>query len=172
MLSYNSMNATHEALLLEIRLLRSEVALLKASSIQLQEENTHLKEKLRRNSKNSSKPPSSDQKPSKEAPKKGGAKPGHPGHFRALFAKEQIDAFVDLKARGCSTCGGAVRPSGEPPSIHQQVEIAPKPFIVTQYNREHFYCPCCRKYGAALLPSDIGSSAFGTRLSAFMGFLT
>ena len=78
----------------------------------------------------------------------------------------------DLRAGHCPTCGTEVRPSGKPPSVHQQVEIAPKPYIVTQYNREAFYCPCCRKYGTAPLPSHIGASAFGTRLSAFMGFLT
>ena len=132
-----------------------------------------LEEKLKLNSKNSSKPPSTDQKGKDEVPKKkGGAKPGHPGHFRALFPASQVDKFVNLSAETCPTCGEDVKPTGEEPSIHQQVEIAPKPYIVTQYNREPFYCPCCRKYGVAPLPLHIGSSAFGTRLSAFMGFLT
>jgi transposase len=166
------MHATYEDLLSEIRALRNEVAVLKTENAQLRAENADLKEKLRLNSKNSSKPPSSDQKPSKEPPRKGGAKPGHPGHYRPLFSQEQVDAFVELKATGCPSCGGAVRPSGELPSIHQQVEIAPRPFIVTQYNRESFYCPCCRTYGTAPLPAEVGSSAFGTRISAFMGFLT
>ena len=139
----------------------------------LEKKIAELEEKLKLNSKNSSKPPSTDQKGTNETPKKkGGAKPGHPGHFRSLFPANQVDAFVDLQAENCPTCGGTVQPSGELPSIHQQVEIAPKPYIVTQYNREHFYCPCCRKYGAAPLPKSIGPSAFGTRLSAFMGFLT
>lgn len=159
------MHAAYEDLLLEIRSLRNEIAMLKAESAQL-------KEQLRLNSKNSSKPPSSDQKPSKDAPKKGGAKPGHPGHYRPLFSQEQVDVVVELKATDCPTCGAEVHPTGEPPSIHQQVEIAPKPLVVTQHNRERFYCPCCRKYGVASLSKDVGPSAFGTRLSAFMGFLT
>ncbi len=167
------MNATYEDLLSEIRILRSEVASLKVENARLRDENIQLKERLKLNSKNSSKPPSTDQKGTDNTPKKkSGAKPGHPGHFRSLFSESQVDAFVNLKASSCPTCGETVRPSGEPPSIHQQVEIAPKPYIVTQYNREGFYCPCCRKYGSAPLPSHIGSSAFGTRLSAFMGFLT
>lgn len=165
--------ASYEDLLSEIRMLWNKVSSLKAENAQLREENAQLKERLRLNSKNSSKPPSSDQKSSDTTPKKiGGAKPGHPGHFRPLFKEAQVDKFVDLKATRCPTCGGQVCPSGAPPSIHQQVEIAPKPYVVTQYNRENFYCPCCRKYGAAPLPSHVGPSAFGTRLSAFMGFLT
>jgi hypothetical protein len=93
-----------------------------------------LEEKLKLNSKNSSKPPSTDQKGANDVPKKkGGAKPGHPGHFRPLFSAAQVDAFVNLRAENCPSCGEAVQPSGEPPSIHQQVEIAPKPYIVTQY---------------------------------------
>lgn len=39
-----------------------------------------LEERLNLNSKNSSKPPSLDQKRNKR-PSKGGAKPGHPGHY-------------------------------------------------------------------------------------------
>lgn len=160
------MNASNEQWLAEIQALRKE-------NIELRELVRKLEEQLKRNSKNSSKPPSTDQKGSNDVPKKkGGAKPGHPGHFRSLFPESQVDAFVNLQAENCPTCGGAIRPSGESPSIHQQVEIAPKPYTVTQYNRESFYCPCCRKYGVAPLPRQIGSSAFGTRLSAFMGFLT
>ena len=167
------MNASYEKLLIEIRLLRSEVSSLKAENTKLREENARLKEQLNLNSKNSSKPPSTDQKSKNDVPKKkGGAKPGHPGHFRPLFSADQVDVFVDLRGENCPSCGEAVRPSGEPPSIHQQVEVAPKPYIITQYNRESFYCPCCRSYGVAPLPSHIGPSAFGTRLSAFMVFLT
>lgn len=160
------MNSPYEELLAEIRALRKENA-------ELREKVRQLEEKFNLNSKNSSKPPSTDQKGSNDAPKKkGGAKPGHPGHFRPLFSADQVDAFVDLRAENCPSCGGTVKPSGEAPSIHQQVEIASKPYVVTQYNRESFYCPCCRKYGVVPLPSEVGSSAFGTRLSAFMGFLT
>lgn len=160
------MNIQIEDLLTEIRALRKENA-------ELREKVRQLEEQLKLNSKNSSKPPSTDQKGTNDAPKKkGGAKPGHPGHFRSLFPESQVDEFIYLKTTHCPTCGEAVQPSDKLPSIHQQVEIAPKPYIVTQYSRESFYCPCCRKYGVAPLPNQVGSSAFGTRLSALMGFLT
>ena len=48
----------------------------------LEKKIAHLEELLKLNSKNSSKPPSSDQKGSNDTPKKkGGAKPGHPQQF-------------------------------------------------------------------------------------------
>jgi transposase len=126
------MNVPYEELLVEIRALSKENA-------ELREKVRQLEERLKLNSKNSSKPPSTDQKGTNDVPKKkGGARPGHPGHFRPLFTNGQVDAFVNLKATNCPTCGETVRPSGKPPSIHQQVEIAHKPYIVTQYNREAF----------------------------------
>ncbi len=131
-----------------------------------------LEERLKLDSKNSSKPPSSDQKGSSKPHKKGGARPGHPGHFRPLFSAEQINKRVVLKVKNCPTCGSTVRPTNEPPSIHQQVEIPEVCFHVTEYVRHEFYCPCCRVYGAAPLPPEIGTSAFGTRLTALMSFLS
>jgi transposase len=174
------MNASYDELLTEIRILRQEVVSLKSKvaslvieNVMLREKNAQLEERLKLNSKNSSKPPSTDQTGTSDVPKKkGGARPGHPGHFRPLFSESQVDAIVHLRTNNCPSCGSVVQPSGDAPSIHQQVEIAPKPYIVTQYNREAFYCPCCRKYGTAPLPAHIGLSAFGTRISAFMGFLT
>ena len=65
---------------------------------------TTLEEKLRTNSSNSSKPPSSDppgtlKRDPKEPPTRGkkrkkGAQPGHPGHHRALIPIDQLDALV------------------------------------------------------------------------------
>jgi len=165
------MNGLLEELLEKIRFFEEEIKALREENIRLRERIAYLEELLNLNSKNSSKPPSSDQKGSSEPPRQGGAKPGHSGHFRVLFPQDKVDSFITLKAKICPTCGGSVVSLDEPPTIHQQVEIAAKPFVVTQYNRKHFYCPCCRKYGVAPLPKEVGLSAFGTRLSAFMSFL-
>lgn len=62
MLNWSTTNASYEELLREIRTLGNEIALLKAENAQLREENAHLKEQLKLNSKNSSRPPSTDQK--------------------------------------------------------------------------------------------------------------
>lgn len=131
------MQPSYEELIGEIRLLREE-------NSKLRERITQLEEQLKLNSKNSSKPPSSDQKGSSQPHKKGGAQPGHPGHFRPLFSAAQIHKRVSLKVTTCPTCGTSVRPTNEPPTIHQQVELPEVCFRVTEYERHEFYCPCCR----------------------------
>jgi hypothetical protein len=138
----------------------------------LEKKVAELEERLKLNSKSSSKPPSTDQKSSSEPHKKGGARPGHPGHFRALFASDQIHEYVSLEVKACPTCGTAVRPTQEPPTIHQQIELPKVCFHVTQYERHEFYCPCCRTYGVAPLPAHVGTSAFATRLTAFTSLLS
>lgn len=166
------MQVSYEELVSEIRRLREEVQALREENGRLKDEVAHLREQLHLNSKNSSKPPSSDQKKSSEPPKKGGARPGHPGHFRSLFSAEEIDERISLKATTCPNCGKNVEPLDRPPTLHQQVEIPPQSFRVIQYERHPFYCPCCRAYGVAPLPPKVGASAFGTRLTAFMSFLS
>ena len=159
------MNSSFEELITEIRALRKENA-------DLREKIRQLEEQLNLNSKNSSKPPSTDKKESSKIRKKNGAKPGHPGHFRALFSPDQVDEHVVLKIGSCPRCSNTVRAVDEEPSIHQQVEIPEVCYRVTQYERHNFYCPCCRTYGVAPLPVEVGTSAFGTRLTAFTSFLT
>ncbi len=109
------MNIGYKDFFLEIRTFRKQNA-------ELRERIRDLEEELKLNSKNSSMPPSSDQKDADEIPKKRGgrAKPGDPGNWHPLFSREEVDAFVELKAMQCPSCRGAVRPSGEPASIHQQ----------------------------------------------------
>ncbi|HNA62866.1 MAG TPA: DUF6444 domain-containing protein [Rhabdochlamydiaceae bacterium] len=159
------MNASYEELLAEISALGKENAELKERVGQLEEQ-------LKLNPKNSSKPPSTDREGTDDVPKKKGrAKPGHPGHFRPIFSTDRVDAFFNLREENFPSCEKTMERSGDPISIHQQVEIAPKPYVVTQYNRESFYCPFCKKYGVAPIPDHVGPLEFGTRLSAFMGFL-
>jgi transposase len=69
---------------------------LSAANFKLMEENKKLHKKIKElevrfnlNSDNSSKPPSTDQKKNKQAPK-GGARKGHVGHHRKLYSVDQI----------------------------------------------------------------------------------
>ena len=63
-----------------------------------------LEEQLNLNSKNSSKPPSSDQKSNRNGPK-GGAKPGHKGHYRTLLPLEKVSQTIISKISKCHHCG-------------------------------------------------------------------
>ncbi|NJK36470.1 MAG: hypothetical protein HC920_01085 [Oscillatoriales cyanobacterium SM2_3_0] len=68
---------------------------LKAENQELKAENQLLKERLKQNSKNSSKPPSQYQgkgfkvKEKKRVQKKRGGQPGHEGHERKLYPIEE-----------------------------------------------------------------------------------
>jgi len=81
-----------------------------------------LEEKCNLNSKNSSKPPSSDQKPSGKSPKqkfkKNGAKPGRCGYFWPTFTQGEVDQFIDVEVQKCPTCKGSVKFAGKE-LIHQ-----------------------------------------------------
>src|SRR6266852_756693 len=97
----------------------------------------------KKNSTNSSKPPSSDivKKP-KDKPKDGkkrkrGAQPGHPRHERAPFADENV-TYVELRCLECPDCHGPVVPSKEPPKVLQQVDLAlPSEMISVAGYRAH-----------------------------------
>ena len=116
----------------EITQLKEEITQLREENVKLREENARLKEQLNLNSKNSSKPPSSDQKGSSNVHKKGGARPGHRAHHRSLFPIEQVHKRITLKVTHCHICGNRVQALKRPPSIHQQVEIPKVCFQITQ----------------------------------------
>ena len=126
-----------------------------------------LEERLNLNSSNSSKPPSSDQKKNKQAPK-GGAKKGHAGHFRKLFPEEQISKKVLSPLDACEYCG-STNLKHKSPHIFQQVDIPEvKPFV-TQIERQKAQCLCCQKQLTAPFPKEYDHSSFGPRLISFIG---
>jgi len=70
-----------------------------------------LEEKLKTNSKNSSKPPSQDpyRKKSKRArsERKQGGQPGRKGMFRKPFRKKDLSAFIEINPTKCPECKGS-----------------------------------------------------------------
>jgi transposase len=134
---------------------------------------SELEERLNSNSQNSSKPPSSDMKSSKEPPRKGGAKPGHNGHHRQLLPAEQVDAFHVCIQQRCPRCASDnLQQEPTEISIWQQVEIPKKVAHVTQYERQAFYCLACGHGGTAPLPDGVEYSAFGPRLKGWISTCT
>ena len=92
-----------------ITMLNEKVATLTEENTRLKEENASLKEQLNKNSKNSSKPPSSDvfDKPTpkslrKKSSKNQGAQKGHKGSGFTMNKKP--DAFVNHIPQICNTC--------------------------------------------------------------------
>lgn len=136
--------------------------------------------RARKNSGNSSKPPSSDvvkPKPpaggSKKAGKrKRGAQPGHPRHQRPAFDESQIDLFWDYTWPACPDCGGAVEPTVEPPRVIQQVELAQLPIAISEHRSQACWCSNCQNTHYAPIDEDVRRAGLvGPRLTALVAYL-
>lgn len=134
----------------------------------------------RKNSGNSSKPPSSDiakpprpelGKAGKQKRKRGG-QPGHPRHERPPFGPEDIDQTWDYSLGACPDCGGQLTPGDEPPRVLQQVEIVARPIQVSEHRGLACFCPHCQKTHYAPLPEEVRRAGLiGPRLTAVVAFL-
>ena len=170
----NQLQEQNRLLQEQSRLLQEQSKLFQEQSKSFQEENQRLREKiskleekLRLNSKNSSSPPSRDQKKNKQAPK-GGAKPGHKGHFRPLFSDEQISKKVIVPVERCPKCGSH-NMRLEESMIFQQIDLPPIQPEITQIERERKCCLDCQHHALAPFPEGYDYTAFGPRLTAFVG---
>jgi transposase len=133
--------------------------------------------KAKKNSSNSSKPPSSDLvKPPKPPRKDGqnrqrGGQPGHEQHLRDDFPPETIDQVVPYTLDCCPDCGGKLRTFERLADVLQQVEIAAAPTVVTEHRVLGYWCPHCRKYHSASLPKAVEAAGlFGPRLTALVAY--
>ena len=135
--------------------------------------------KAKKNSSNSSKPPSSDMvRPPKPSAKNGkkrkrGGQPGHPQHVRPIFPPEAVNHIEPHTLDCCPDCGGALRLAKKrPPAVLQQIEITETPTIVTEHQGLAHWCPHCRKFHYAPLPDAVVKAGlFGPRLTALVAFM-
>ena len=119
-----------------------------------------------KNSKNSSKPPSTDKKAKREASRPGGAKPGHEAHNRALA--DNPDEYRDYRPEVCEACGGAFGPDASEELIgeYDEIEIPPvKPHII-RHRRYACRCGRCCLAVEAPAPAIAGQTPFGPRIHA------
>jgi transposase len=154
--------------------LRQENAALKADKARLEAELAA----ARKDSSNSSKPPSSDivnpprPKAKNGRKRKQGAQPGHPRHQRPPLPPDQIDGTIDYHLDGCPHCGGPVEPSPEPPRILQQIEIIVKPIEVIEHRGLAYFCPKCQTIHYAPIDDPIRQAGLtGPRLTALIAYL-
>jgi transposase len=136
--------------------------------------------KARKNSSNSSKPPSSDiVKPPHKTGKRGrrtkrkrGGQPGHPRHERSAFGPEEINATWIHYYTGCPCCGGELIDADGPPKVLQQVELRECPIQVEEHQRHFQHCTTCGKTHLVPWPEDLKKAGLvGPRLTALIGFL-
>jgi transposase len=147
----------------------------------LQQQVQQLQAQLKLNSRNSSKPPSSDPwKPRNRRRPASGRKPGgqlgHPGHCRKRLPPQRVNHTVDYHPTHCRFCQGALprqaRPGDPSPAWHQVAELPPVAVFVTEHLAHGRTCPDCGKVTYASIPQEIRRQAFGPRLTAAISYFS
>jgi transposase len=143
---------------------------------QLREQMGWLQERLKVDSRNSSKPPSSDGPSSGNraqrhaSGRKRGAQKGHPGAYRELLPQTEVDGVHDCVPAALCACGGAVNVQGKP-VCHQVFDIPPVAPVVHEYRLYSGICAQCGLGHRAALPSGVPSGQIGPRALALVGVL-
>ena len=138
----------------------------------------------KKNSTNSSKPPSSDGlagkqrrrcSPRKKSGRKPGGQPGHTGHERPQV--ENPDRIEEVLPQQCKHCGTALPQAPEQRQttsdvFRRQIVDLPEVIVpvVTEYQYPKLVCPCCQKETrAAMRPEH--EQEIGERLTAAISYL-
>lgn len=160
-----------------IKQLENKVVELERRIETLEKHIEKLERLLSMNSKNSSKPPSSDPpgmsvtllKPRR---KKHGAKNGHQPHLRSLLPQEFVKKHIHLKADIC-TCGSTnLKDADREPLRHQIVDIPPISPEAIEYIQYISQCRDCGAFVYRPLPDDIKRKYFGPGVLAVVAVLT
>jgi len=178
-------DVTISQLLLQIDLLRSQVLRLEQTNAQLRGEvrqlgadNQKLKDqitRLKRDSSNSSKPPSSDiVKPKKKGMSRGkrkrriGGQKGHPRNERIPFAPDDIGPVIPYELSPQQAQG--LIPLEEW-FVLQQVDLVEKPYVVTEHRARKYLDPQTGRIVIAPLPVAVKAAGLmGPRLSALAAY--
>ena len=162
----------------ENELLRHENTVLKAENAMMKTEVAELRARLDSNSRNSSKPPSSDgykKKSIKPAFPKGkgsshGGQKGHKGHtLQQVKAPDQIVACIP----DICTCGHEFEKGELMLAEKRQVFDLPQPTLeITEYQIFKASCPTCGKEQKGIAPEGVNAPVqYGNKVKAFVVLL-
>jgi transposase len=178
-------DVTISQLSLQNDLLRSQVLALEQTNAQLQSDIRQLRAdhqklqdqiaRLKRNSSNSSKPPSSDiVKPQKKGTRGGrhkrkiGGQKGHPRHERIPFAPEDIGPIIPYELSPKQAQG--LIPLDEW-FVLQQVDLVEKPYLVTEHRARKYLNPRTGRIVIAPFPVAVKAAGLvGPKLSALAAY--
>ena len=143
----------------------------------LQEQVRTLEEQLKQNSRNSSRPPSSDpaqaQRPKRpRSGRRRGGQPGHRGQTRTLVPVEAVNQVVPIKPEQCAGCRAPLTGDDPTPFRHQVIEIPPIEPVVTEYQWHQLVCPACGETTRAPWPKGVPSGTYGPRVHATVALCT
>ena len=139
-----------------------------------------LEERLGGNSRNSSRPPSSDPPGTPKRPSRGerersgrrvGGQPGHPGHTAHFVEPGEVDEVVEHRLDRCTACGGEVAVEGV--QRRQVIEVRPRLIEVTEHRAEVGCCTRCGRRAKAVFPEGVRAPVqYGPRLKAVGVYLS
>src|SRR5262245_6791042 len=130
-----------------------------AQVLQLEQRVRDLEARLKLNSTNSSKPPSSDSigfKRKPPAPPSVRQRRGQPGHRRAqrrLVPPEKVRTITECRPTDCRRCGHALVGDDPAPLVHQVAELPEIEPLVDEYRLHRLACPRCGITTCASLPA-------------------
>src|ERR1700733_12783155 len=133
-----------------------------------------LEARLKLNSTNSSKPPSSDpigmkrRPPAPPSKKKRGGQPGHRKARRILVAPEKGRETFECKPDACRRCGHGLAGDDPDPVIHQVAELPRIEPFVDEYRLHRLTCSACRATTCGALPAGVPTGSFGPYLQAVL----
>lgn len=161
----------------ENQALKQQMVSLRDQLVSLQAQVERLSEQVHQNSRNSSKPPSSDPPQQRKSPQRepgqhlrGGQK-GHPGKGRPLKPLEQVSRVVISKPASCQQCGALLLGQDPNPQRHQVSELPRVSPEITEYQRHTLTCQSCGAQTSAEWPAQMPSGSFGPRTQALLGYL-
>lgn len=161
-----------------LTLLEAQVQELTRENAQFRERVRELEARVRMNSSNSSKPPSSDPPQAKRRAngRRGtrGAREGHPGAGRDLLPEERIDEVIEYRPEQCRRCGFSLAKAlvVSQPGRWQVIELPPVRAQVTEHRTLCCACPACGTRTRGKIPEPVRRSHFGPRLVAFAVMLS
>ncbi len=158
--------------------LRAEMVCLREAMERLEKLLESLQDRLGKDSRNSSKPPSSDgpaappKPPAPPTGRKRGGQPGRKGSARVMLPEGSEDRTVSVPLACCPHCRGEV-PSGAITGtrLHRVVDLAQRLTEVIAYALEEGICPHCQRKVQAPLPPEAAPGGIGPRLQAAAAYL-
>lgn len=157
---------------------REALAALRAQNAALQKRIEELEARLNKNSRNSSRPPSSNPPWITNASKKNpgerpqGGQPGHTGHSRSLLPPDQVSEVVEVKPKACRRCRRMLHGTDPDPRRHQVTDLPPVVPHTIEYLLHRLLCPDCGTSTSAELPPGVPSSSFGPGVEAIAAYLS
>lgn len=165
-----------EKLLVIIDEQRATITMLEGKVAALEGKVVELEARLKQNSRNSHRPPSSDgyRKPAAlpKEPKSRGGQLGHKGDTLKMVAEEEVTHRMSLYATQCE-CGKELKQADQVLQSKRQVFDLPEPKLeVTQYEQYGCTCEACGRNVSAAYPAEVKApTQYGARIKATLAVL-